>query len=117
MNDFFKMQVVVLALMVLFSFLWQGISVAMACFYGGSISVANSSLQRWSLIGLAKDARSNVEMNLRAAYRCVAERWTVTIVIFVVGFVVLKFLPLPLMIGFIVTQLTLLFETYRTELN
>ena len=115
-NYLLKIQVVLLALTVLIVFLWQGGGGAIACFYGGSIAIANTLLQRWHLIGSVKQARSDASMNLRKAYRCVAERWILTVVMFVVGFAVLNFLPLPLMTGFIVTQLALLFGT-RTGLN
>jgi len=103
------MQVVMLVVTVLIILWWQGHSAAIACFYGGFIAIANTLLQRWHLIGSAKQAKSNAGMNLRKAYRCVAERWVLTIVMFAVGFAVLNFSPLPLMTGFIVTQLALLF--------
>lgn len=108
-NHLAKMQVVMLVVTVLIILWWQGYSAAIACFYGGSIAIANTLLQRWHLIGSAKQAKSNAGMNLRKAYRCVAERWILTIVMFAVGFAVLNFSPLPLMTGFIVTQLALLF--------
>lgn len=108
-NHLAKMQVVMLVVTVLIILWWQGYSAAIACFYGGSIAIANTLLQRWHLIGSAKQAKSNAGMNLRKAYRCVAERWILTIVMFAVGFAVLNFSPLPLMTGFIETQLALLF--------
>ena len=108
-NHLVKMQVVMLVVTVLIALWWQGHSAAIACFYGGFIAIANTLLQRWHLIGSAKQAKSNAGMNLRKAYRCVAERWVLTIVMFAVGFAVLNFSPLPLMTGFIVTQLALLF--------
>jgi len=103
------MQVVVLVLIVLFFLWWQGESAAMASCFGASIAIANTLLQRWHLISAAKLAKSDAGKNLRKAYRCVAERWLLTIVMFVVGFAVLAFLPLPLLTGFIVTQLALIF--------
>ncbi|RKZ79818.1 MAG: ATP synthase subunit I [Gammaproteobacteria bacterium] len=108
-NHLVKMQVVMLVVTVLITLWWQGHSAAIACFYGGFIAIANTLLQRWHLIGSAKQAKSNAGMNLRKAYRCVVERWVLTIVMFAVGFAVLNFSPLPLMTGFIVTQLALLF--------
>jgi ATP synthase protein I len=108
-NHLIKMQVVMLVVIVLISLWWRGNSAAIACLYGGSIAIANTLLQRWRLISSAKQAKSNAGMNLRKAYRCVAERWILTIVMFAVGFAVLNLSPLPLMTGFIVTQLALLF--------
>lgn len=108
-NHLIKMQVVVLVVTVLIILWWRGNSAAIACFYGGSIAIANTWLQRWHLISSAKQAKSNAGMNLRKAYRCVAERWILTIVMFAIGFAVLNLSPLPLMTGFIVTQFALLF--------
>jgi len=103
------MQVVILVVVSLLFLLWQGYSAAYASFFGGFIAVANTLLQRWHLIKAATQAKSDAGKNLRKAYRCIAERWLLTIVLFAVGFAVLAFLPLPLMTGFIVTQLALLF--------
>ncbi|MDH5357655.1 MAG: ATP synthase subunit I [Gammaproteobacteria bacterium] len=108
-NHLIKMQVVVLVVTVFIILLWQGNSASIACFFGGGMAIVNTLLQRWHLIRSAKQAKSDAGMNLRKAYRCVAERWIVTIVMFVIGFAVLALSPLPLMTGFIVTQLTLLF--------
>ncbi|RKZ85856.1 MAG: ATP synthase subunit I [Gammaproteobacteria bacterium] len=108
-NHLIKMQVVMLVVIVLITLWWRGNSAAIACFYGGSIAIANTLLQRWHLISSAKQAKSNAGMNLRKAYRCVAERWILTIVMFAVGFAVLNLSPLPLMTGFIMTQFALLF--------
>jgi len=110
-NQLIKRQIVLLVLTVLIVLWWQESSAALACFYGGSIAIANTLLQRMHLIGSAKQAKANAGMNLRKAYRCVLERWILTIVMFAVGFAVLALTPLPLLIGFTVTQLALLFET------
>jgi len=115
-NQLIKRQIVLLVITVLIVLWWQQSSAALACFYGGSIAIANTLLQRWHLIGSAKQAKSNAGMNLRKAYRCVLERWILTIVMFAVGFAVLALMPLPLLTGFIVTQLALLFGT-RDGLN
>ncbi|NQY25568.1 MAG: ATP synthase subunit I [Piscirickettsiaceae bacterium] len=108
-NQLLKKQLVLLGIIVLTVLWWQGASEAVASLYGGSIAVINTLLQRWHLIGAATQAKSDAGMNLRKAYRCIIERWIVTVVMFVVGFAVLKFLPLPLMTGFIIIQFALLF--------
>ncbi len=108
-NSIIRIQVVVLVLTVVIVLCLQGLSAASACLYGGGIAIANSLLQRWHLIGAANHAKSNASMNLRKAYRCVAERWLLTIFMFAVGFGVLDLAPLYLMASFIVIQLALLF--------
>lgn len=112
-NAQLKMQLITLAITVLIALWWQGSSASIACFYGGGIAVANTLLQRWHLIGSVKQAKSDAGMNLRKAYRCVLERWLLTILMFSVGFAMLKLSAAPLMIGFIVTQLTLLFGNFN----
>ena len=112
-NHLIKMQLVTLAITVLIALWWQGFNASLACFYGGSIAVANTLLQRWHLIGSAKQAKSDAGMNLRKAYRCVLERWVLTILMFAVGFAVLELSAGPLMTGFIVTQLALLFGNFN----
>lgn len=108
-NQLIKRQIVLLVITVLIVLWRQESSGALACFYGGSIAIANTVLQRWHLIGSAKKAKSDAGMNLRRAYRCVLERWVLTVVMFAVGFAVLHLSPPHLMTGFIVTQLALLF--------
>lgn len=108
-NHLLKMQVVVLVSISLFFLWWQGNSAAISSFFGGFIAIANTLLQRWHLIKAATQAKSDAGKNLRKAYRCITERWILTIVMFAVGFGLLALLPLPLMAAFIVTQLALLF--------
>jgi ATP synthase protein I len=112
-NHLIKMQLITLAITVLIAFWWQGFDASTACFYGGGIAVANTLLQRWHLISSAKQAKSDAGMNLRKAYRCVLERWILTILMFSVGFAMLKLSAGPLMTGFIVTQLALLFGNFN----
>jgi len=112
-NHLIKMQLVMLAVTVLIALWWQGFNASIACFYGGSMAVANTLLQRWHLIGSAEQAKSDAGMNLRKAYRCVIERWVLTILMFAVGFGVLKISAVPLMVGFIVAQLALLFGYFN----
>lgn len=112
-NHLIKMQLITLAITVLIALWWQGFNASIACFYGGGIAVANTLLQRRHLIGSAKQAKSDAGMNLRKAYRCVVERWILTILMFSVGFAMLILSAGPLMIGFIVTQLALLFGNFN----
>ena len=112
-NHLIKMQLVVLVITVLIALWWQGFNAALACIYGGCIAVANTLLQRWHLISSAIQAKSDASMNLRKAYRCVIERWLLTVLMFAVGFAVLKLLAGPLMAGFMLTQLALLFGNFN----
>jgi ATP synthase protein I len=106
-NLLLKVQVVALVLTGLGFFLWQGEEAALGAVFGAAIGIANTMLQRRHLIMAARDARADAALNLRKAYRCVAERWFVTIVMFSVGFLVLKLSALAVLVGFIATQLVL----------
>jgi len=106
-NLLLKIQVVTLVLMGLGFFLWQGWEMALAAIFGVAIGLANTFLQRRHLIMAAREAKADAALNLRKAYRCVAERWLVTIVMFSVGFLVLKLSALAVLVGFIASQLVL----------
>jgi ATP synthase protein I len=106
-NLLLKRQVVGLVLTVIVFSLWQGFGMAIAGAYGAAIGIANTFLQRRHLVVAALEAKSDAAMNLRKAYRCVAERWILTIAMFSVGFIVLKLSALAVLVGFIVTQLVL----------
>jgi len=80
---------------------------ALAAIFGVAIGLANTFLQRRHLIMAAREAKADAALNLRKAYRCVAERWLVTIVMFSVGFLVLKLSALAVLVGFIASQLVL----------
>ena len=112
-NHLIMMQFIVLMVIVLIALWWQGFNASIACFYGGGIALANTLLQRWHLIASAKQAKSDAGMNLRKAYRCVLERWILTVSMFAVGFAVLELAAAPLMMGFILTQLALLFGNFN----
>ena len=103
-----KIQAIMLVLIVL-SFLWNGVGTAISCFYGGIIGMANTFLQGRCLFNSVKWDKLNATVNLRKTYLCFVEKWVVTIFMFTVGFAVFKFFPLPLITGYIVIQLALLF--------
>lgn len=108
-NDLIKIQVVLLVVTSLIILCYQEIGSVISYLYGGIMGVANTFIQRWHLIGSAKHARSDATMNLRKAYRCVLERWVLTVSMFAIGFGVLTLSFSYLMAGFIMTQLALLF--------
>jgi ATP synthase protein I len=109
-NHMIKVQVVVLLTIVIFFLLWQGIGSAVASGFGSLIVVASTLLQKWHLLRAAKYARADANLNLREAYLCMAERWALTIVMLGIGFAVLKLAAMPLLSGFIIVQIALLFS-------
>lgn len=107
-NQLLKRQVIALVITVLIVFLWQGNGAAIAVLFGGSIAVINTGLQKWHLHAAARVARADAGKNLGRAYRCVAERWLMTMVLFAIGFSVLAESAM-LLAGFIVMQFVVLF--------
>ena len=112
-NYLLKLQIIALVITVLIIFLWQGMAASIAYGYGGGIAISNTLLQRWHLLAAAKFAKADAGKNLGRAYRCVAERWALTIVLFATGFSVLKPSALILLAGFIVAQIIVLFGNYN----
>ena len=107
-NHLLKWQITTLVLTVLIVFVWQGNMAGIAYLYGGGIAVGNTLLHRWHLFAAAKTAKADADKNLGRAYRCVAERWVLTIVLFAIGFLV--FVPAEMLLaGFVVAQIAVLF--------
>ncbi|AFJ03060.1 ATP synthase I chain [Methylophaga frappieri] len=107
LNTVLKWQCLVLGLFTVILFFWQGLPAALSGLYGATIAVFNTLLMKWHLYRAASVARADAGKNLSKAYRCVMERWFFTIVLFAFGFSVLALSPLPLLVGFVVTQLML----------
>lgn len=106
-NRILKWQSVILILLALVLWRWQGQAAAIAGIYGAAMAVTNTLLIKWHLWRAAETARADAGKNLSKAYRCVAERWIFTIAFFVIGFKVLALSPQPLLISFVLTQLVL----------
>lgn len=107
-NQLLKWQIITLVLTVLIVFVWQGKIASIAYLYGGGIAVGNTLLQRWHLFAATKTAKADAGKNLGRAYRCVAERWALTIMLFAIGFSV--FIPAEMLLaGFVVAQIAVLF--------
>lgn len=93
--------------------MWQGGFIALAAVFGAFIGVCNTLLMKWHLVKTAQRAGADPAKNMSGIYRCVAERWVLTIVLFATGFVVFKLAALPLLLGFIAMQLIMLLANMR----
>ena len=95
---------------------WQeDSSVAIAAFYGGSIAIINTLLQKWHLINSVKQVEAS--MVLRKVYLCAIQRWIASIIMFAIGFIVLKLPSVALLLGFIIVQLALLLAGLTANLK
>ncbi|WP_273152719.1 ATP synthase subunit I [Methylophaga thiooxydans] len=102
-----KWQVITLVLMTILFAWWQGVEVALAAGFGAFIALSNTLLMIWHIRRAAETARADAGKNLSRAYRCVAERWLSTIVMFGTGIVLLALNITALIAGFIAAQLML----------
>lgn len=98
-----------LAMIIIIAFftVWWGVDTLFAANFGALIAVINTMLMKWHILRAARTARANAEKNLSSAYRCVAERWMVTIIMFATALGALGLKGLPLLLGFALTQLML----------
>lgn len=81
--------------------------------YGGVVVFANSRLQRWQLQRAAHAAGNSPAKNLRYLYRCAAERFVTTVSLFAVGFGLMAMPPLPLLSGYIIAQVAVIYGFYQ----
>jgi ATP synthase protein I len=112
-NLLIKIQIVTLILIGFIFLLWQGVNFAIAGMFGAAVVVVNTWLQRKHLILAAQFSKADAGKNLQRAYRCVLERWAITLVLFAVGIIMLKLSALPMLLGFIVTQFAVFFEQIK----
>jgi ATP synthase protein I len=107
-----KVQTVVLGLTSVIIAVFLDLSNLAPYLFGGLIGLLNSVLQRWHLFAAAKYAKADPSKNLGRAYRCVAERWALTITMFAIGYLVFE-LNKMVLIGFVATQVVVLIGNYN----
>jgi ATP synthase protein I len=78
-----------------------------AALFGGLIAAANSVLEIWYLRRTHTATGVSAERTMRLLYRYAAERFATTVALFAIGLGLMKLLPLPLVLGFILGQLAI----------
>lgn len=73
--------------------------------FGGLIVLMNTGLMIMHEKRAAQQADNDAQRILKYVYLCAAERLVLTLILFAVGLVALKLMPLPLLLGFISGQL------------
>jgi ATP synthase protein I len=106
LNRVLKWQLIALIVIAFFT-VWWGVEVMVAAAFGALIAVTNTLLMRWHIQRAVHTAKADAEKNLSSAYRCVAERWLATIMLFAGGLGALGLDGFPLLSGFALTQLML----------
>lgn len=89
---------------------WQA---AVAALYGSAVVLANGVLQRRQQNRAAQVAGLSPERNLRYLYRCAVERFIATVLMFAIGIGLLKMHPMPLLGGFIIAQVAVVYRFYQ----
>ena len=95
--------------------LLMGWKAGVALLYGVMVVLANGWLQRWQLQRAARIAGNIPAKNLRYLYRCAAERFIATVVLFAAGFGLMAMPPLPLLSGYIIAQVAVIYRFYQVS--
>ena len=82
-----------------------GVLAAKSSLFGGMIVLMNTGLMMMHEKRAAQRANDDAQRILKYVYLCAAERLVLTLVLFAIGLVALKLLPLYLLLGFIAGQL------------
>lgn len=93
-------------LAVVLAFGWsRDLASAVAALFGGAMAAVNAGLLYWHLRRAERLAGDSVPRNAQILYRCAAERFAATVLLFALGIGILKLAPLALLSGFIVGQI------------
>ncbi|MDP3482485.1 MAG: ATP synthase subunit I [Sulfuricella sp.] len=92
-------------------FIWLGRDVAMAAFFGGAVAVANALFLIWCMRTGAQRPVQDARQELAWLVRFSMERFFMVALLMVAGLGWLKLMPVPLLIGFVLGQLTLVVST------
>ncbi len=99
----FQIIMVGLITAVLASF--DGFLAAKSSLFGGMIVLMNTGLMMLHDKRAARQAPDDAQRILKYVYLCAVERLVLTLVLFAIGLVALKLMPLQLLLGFIAGQL------------
>jgi ATP synthase protein I len=90
---------------------WQGINVAIAAFFGGAVAVANALFLLWCMRAGAQRPQQDARRELGRLVRFSLERFIMVALLIAAGLEWLQLMPAPLLIGFVLGQLTLVVST------
>ncbi|MDO9063700.1 MAG: ATP synthase subunit I [Sulfuricella sp.] len=99
------------------SLFWLGRDVASALIFGGAAAVANALLLVWCSRTGARRPVQDARQELAWLVRFSMERFFMVALLIVAGLGWLKLMPAPLLIGFVLGQLTLVVSTIFTGIE
>jgi ATP synthase protein I len=92
-------------------FFWLGKDAAAAAFFGGAVALANAMFLVWCQRAGAQRPVQSARQELARLVRFSMERFFMVALLMVAGLGWLKLLPVPLLMGFALGQLTLIVST------
>ncbi len=92
-------------------FFWLGSNVAVAALFGGVVAVTNTLFLIWCMRTGAQRPVQDARKELAWLVRFSMERFLMVALLIVAGLGWLKLMPVPLLIGFVLGQLTLVVST------
>ncbi len=99
------LQALVLCVLALLGWGWQGWTVAVALTYGGGVALLSSGMLVWRWRQGQRDYHCDGARHLKSFHRSIMERFFVVGIMLSAGFAGLDLAPLPLLTGFIAGQL------------
>lgn len=106
----FSFQAVLVSAMAGLFYVYQGELAAQAAFYGGGIVILNLWLSSRRLLKVLGNQNTSPNQEVLVLYVAAAQRFILTLGLFILGMGVFKLPPIPLLIGFAVTQVTYFFS-------
>lgn len=106
-----SLQAVSVVLVASLLFFLLGKEAAKAFFFGGAVAVANALFLAWSLRAGAQRPVQDVRQELTWLVRFSMKRFFMVALLIVAGLGWLKLMSVPLLIGFVLGQLTLVVST------
>lgn len=90
---------------------------ARAVCFGGAVAIANTLLLAWRIIAAARGGTQNPRLELAKLVRSSVERFLVVALLIAAGLGWLKLMPMPLVVGFVLGQLTLVVSTIISQIE
>jgi len=108
----FTIQLLLVGAGVVLFWLTMGWQAGAAALYGSLIVALNIRMQVWQLKRADRIAGLSAERNLRYLYRCAAERFLATVTLLAIGIGLLRLEPLPLLAGYIIAQVAMVYRWF-----
>lgn len=110
-NHIMMWQAAAAAMSAFLAYLYLGEAAVVAAWFGGAVALSNTVLLVWRMRSGARDSSRNPRIELVRLVRSSMERFFVVALLIAAGLGWMKLMPLPLLAGFALGQLTLVVST------